>query len=161
MHLFKKCVSVNSKQCLSRPTTNGLNSNYLSYHLFIITLDWFNLICNTLYDFSSIICTPNKIEDVTLHVFNMITIRNEPKTKHISWNCKSKFHGRKRISNENWNKESCRWECKNAIKHHVCKKYYIWNSSTYAWKTVKYFKIIIGDPVDTFDETVSMPELSL
>ena len=93
------------------------------------------LSCNTLDDFSSIIFVPNKIEDETLHVFDMITITNESKTltKHISWNCQCKFHGTKRISNQNWNIESCRWECKNPIKHHVCGKDYILMIFYYTW----------------------------
>ena len=38
-----------------------------------------------------------KTEDLNLRVFNMITVINESKTlaKHILWECKCKFDGRK------------------------------------------------------------------
>ena len=39
---------------------------------------------NTLNDLSNKVCIPNKIEDLNLSVFNMITGMNESKT-HIMW----------------------------------------------------------------------------
>ena len=41
-------------------------------------------------------CVPNKIEDLNLSVFNMITGISESKTltKHILCNCKCKFDGK-------------------------------------------------------------------
>ena len=48
----------------------------------------------------------------------MITGINESKTltKHISCECKCKVDGRKCNSNEKWNNDKCRCECK---KHHI------------------------------------------
>ena len=42
-------------------------------------------------------CVPIKTEDLNLSVFNMITGVNDSKTltKHILWECKCKFDGRK------------------------------------------------------------------
>ena len=44
----------------------------------------------------------------------MITGINESKTltKHISCECKCKFDGRKCNSNQKWNNDKCRCECK-------------------------------------------------
>ena len=57
----------------------------------------------------------------------MITGINELKelTKHMSCECKCKFDGRKCNSDQWWNNDKCRCECK---KHHVCgKKNYFLN----------------------------------
>ena len=53
--------------------------------------------CNTLNDLSNKLCFPNKIEDLNLRAFNMITGINESKTltKHISCKCKCGFDGKK------------------------------------------------------------------
>ena len=42
--------------------------------------------CNTLSDFSNEVCAPSKTEDLNIHVFNIITRKNEAKllTKDIS-----------------------------------------------------------------------------
>ena len=52
--------------------------------------------CNTLNDLSNKVCVPNKIEDLNLSVFNMITGISESKTltKHILCECKCKFGGK-------------------------------------------------------------------
>ena len=53
--------------------------------------------CNTLNDLSNKVCVPNKIEDLNLSVFNIITGINKSKTltKYISCECKCRFDGRK------------------------------------------------------------------
>ena len=58
-------------------------------------------------------------EDLNLSVFNMITGINESKalTKHISCECKCKFDGTKCNSNQWWNNDKYRFECKN---YHIC-----------------------------------------
>ena len=61
-------------------------------------------------------------------------MNQKPLTKHISWECKCKIDGRKCNSDQKWNKDVCRCECKNPRKHHVCEKDYIWNPSTCTWK---------------------------
>ena len=49
----------------------------------------------------------------------MITGTNESKTlaKHISCECKCKFDGTKCNSNQWWNNDKYRFECKN---YHIC-----------------------------------------
>ena len=51
-----------------------------------------------------------KLQDVNLSVFNIITKINESKTlaKHISYKCKCKFGGRKCGSDQKWTEELCR-----------------------------------------------------
>ena len=72
-----KHTSLNSEPCLARPTLIGLNSNKLQYYLFMVSLDVCNGSCNTYDDLSNRICIPNKIQNVNLTVFNMVTRINE------------------------------------------------------------------------------------
>ena len=104
----------------------------------MINLDRSNESCNTLDELSTRISVLNKTDDVNLNVFYMITGINEPETvtKHISWDCKYRFDGRKCNSNQKWNNDKCRCECKNPIEDHVCKRYYIWNPGLSKFKYV-------------------------
>ena len=74
--------------------------------------------------------------------------------KHISSACKCKFDGRKCNSNEKWNNDKCRCECKNLKEHHLCKKNYIWNPARYSCKYSIYLASIIDDSVITCDEII-------
>ena len=70
--------------------------------------------------------------------FNMIKGINELKTltKHISCEYICKFDGRKCNSNQWWNNDKCRCECKK----HVCEENYIWNPVTCSCKNGKYWQ---------------------
>ena len=83
---------------------------------------------------------------------------NESKTiaKHTSCKCNCKFDGIKCNSNQKWNNNKCRRECKNPRKHHVCEKDYNWNPRTCTCENGKFLEIIIGDLVFTCDEILEM-----
>ena len=102
-------------------------------------------------------CVPNKTEDLNLSMFNMITGINKSKTlaKHISCECKCKFDGRKRDSNEKWNNDKCQCECK---KHNICEKDYLWNPAIYSCKNGKYLTSIMDDSVITGDKIIDTEE---
>ena len=97
-------------------------------------------------DLSNTVCVPNKTEDLTLSLFNMITGINELRTltKHISCECKCKFDGRKCNSNQWRNKDKCQCECK---KHHIREKDDIWNPTTCSCENAKYLASVIDDSV--------------
>ena len=69
-------------------------SQEFHYYPLAVTLDRCVGSCNTLNDLSNRVCVPNKIEDLNINVFNMITGINVLKTltKHISCECKCRFH---------------------------------------------------------------------
>ena len=97
-------------------------------------------------------CIPNKTEDLNLSMFNMMTGINESKTltKHVSCECKCKFDETKCKSNQWWNNDKCRCECK---KHRICEKDYIWNPTTCNCENQKYLasimdKIICDEIID-------------
>ena len=100
--------------------------------------------CNTLSGFSNKVCILNKTEDLNLSVFNMITGINEPKTltKHISCKCKCNLDGTKCNTNQWWNNNKCRCECK---KIHLCEKDYSWNRATCNCENGKYLASIMDD----------------
>ena len=108
---------------------------------------------NALTDLSNKVCVPNKTEDLNLSMLNMITGIKESKTltKHVSNECNCKFDGRKCNSDQSWNKNKCRCECK---KSHVCEKDYVWNPATCNCENEKYLAIIMDNPMITCDEVI-------
>ena len=115
------CVSLSNQKCMIQPTLIHLHPNECSeefhYYPFAVKLNRCVGSCNTLNYLSNKVCVPNKIEDLNQSVFNMITGINESKTltKHISCECKCKFDGRKCNSDQWWNNDKCRCECKNVM----------------------------------------------
>ena len=95
-------------------------SQELHYYPFTVKLDKYVGSCNTLNDLSNKVCVTNKTEDLDLNLLNMVTGKNELKTliKHIC-KCTCKFDGSNCNSDQWWNNDKCRCECK---KRHVCEK---------------------------------------
>ena len=74
----------------------------------------------------------------------MITGINESKTltKHVLCEFKCKFDGTKDKSNQWWNNDKCRCECK---KIHSCQKDYVWSPATCNCESGKYLASIMDD----------------
>ena len=103
------------------------------------------------------------------HVFQ---IKQKTLTKHISRECKCKLDGTKCSSNQWWNNNKCRCECK---KRHICEKDYVWNPATCNCGNGKYLASTINDsaiicdevidadaklsPEDSNDETKTIPKI--
>ena len=83
----------------------------------------------------------------------MITETNESKTwtKHISCQCKCKFHGKGCSSDQWWNDNKCWCEWK---KRHVCEKDYIWNPATCSCQSRNYLASIMDDSVTKCDKFI-------
>ena len=83
----------------------------------------------------------------------MIPEINESKTltKHISCECKCRFDGRKCNSDQWWNNDKCRCECK---KHQVCEKDYVGNPATCSCENGKYLASIMDDLTIMCDEVI-------
>ena len=129
-----KYVSLSNRKYKIQPTIINLHPNEYSqelhYYPFAIKLDKYIGSLNTFNDLSNKVCVQNEMEDLNIHVFNVITGKNESKiwTKDISHQCKYKFDGRKCNSNQNWNNDKCQYECK---KYNVHEKDYTWNPAIY------------------------------
>ena len=78
-----KCISINNQKCEIQPALINLHPNKYSqelhYYLFAVKLDKCVGSCNTLNDLSNKVCVANKTEDLNMHVFDMITGKNEQK----------------------------------------------------------------------------------
>ena len=86
----------------------------------------------------------DKIEDLNLSVFNMITWIDEWKIlkKQISCECECRFEGRKCNSDQWWNNDKCWCECK---KRNVCEKDSVWNRATCNCENGKYLASIMDN----------------
>ena len=139
-----------------QPTLINLHPNEYSqefhYYPFSVKLDRCAGSCNTLNDLSNKICVPNKI-DLNLSVFNIIIGINESKTltKHILCEYKYKFDGRSCNSDQWWNNDKGRCECK---KLHVCEKDHLCNSATCNCENGKYSASIMNDSAILCDEII-------
>ena len=157
---YTKWVSLSNQKCIIQPTLINLHPNKYSqefhYYSFPVKLDRCVGRYNTLNDLSNKVCVSNKIEYLNLSVFNTITGINEPKTliKHISHECKCKFDGRNWNSDQWWNNNKCRCECK---KSHACEKDYIWNPATCNCENEKYLVSIMHDSSIMCDEIRVIP----
>ena len=88
-------------------------------------------------------------------MFNIITGINKSKTltKHISCEFKCKFDGRTCNSNQWWNNDKGRCECK---KHHICEKDYVWNPAKRNSKNGKDLASIMDDSMIKWDEIIQL-----
>ena len=132
---------LNNQKCMTQPTHINLNPNKYSlefqYYPFAVRLDGCAGSCNTLNYLSNKVCVPTKTKDLNLSMFNIITRINESKTltKHISCEFKCRFDGKKCNSDQWWNNDKCRCQCK---KRHVYEKDYVWNPAIYNFENGKY-----------------------
>ena len=119
--IHTKGMLLSNQKNMIQPTLINLHQNeysqVLHYYPFATNQDRYAGSCNTFNDLSSQVSVPNETEDLNLNVFNMVTGIKESKilTKHISCKCKCKFDGSKWNSNQKWNNDKCRCECKNMM----------------------------------------------
>ena len=101
-----------------RLTIIDLNLNDLHYHLFIISMNRFDGSRIAVEDTFGRICIPNKIEDMNLKVFSMVKWINELKAlvKHIFYECRFEFDGRKCYFRQKQNMEKSQHNCKTKKK---------------------------------------------
>ena len=99
----KNCAFLGNRKCTTQLTLINIvllnTTQGLCYYVFEINLDKYVRSCYTLNDLSKKVYVPNAIEDLNLHVFNMIAGINESTslTDYISCRCKFRFDGRKLI----------------------------------------------------------------
>ena len=79
----RKYVSLSNQKCMAQPTLSNLHpqdyNHEFHYYRFAVNLDRCVGSCITLNDLSNKVCVPNKTEDLNIHVFNMITGKNDSK----------------------------------------------------------------------------------
>ena len=106
-----------------------------------------NKFCGSYNDELSMeMCLPSETE---VELFNMKKKIDESRilTKHVSWEFKCKFVGRKCYSKQKLHNHKCQCELKNLREHHVSKKNYVWNPVVCACENGKYLGSTIGDSI--------------
>ena len=77
----KVCLPLSNRKSKIQPTFINLCPNVCNQEFYYypapIKLDRCIGCCNTLNDFSNKVCVPNKTKGSNMHVFNMITWKNE------------------------------------------------------------------------------------
>ena len=144
-----KCALLCNQKWEIQPTLINLHRNEynqeLHYCPFAVKLDQCVGSCDTLNDLSDRVCFPNKTKDLIIHVFKMITGKNESKIKkkNIYYaNVNLGLMEKKCNSDQWWNNDKCLCDLK---KRHVCEKDYIWNPATCSCQNRKYLASIIDD----------------
>ena len=108
-----RCLSLSNQKYIIQPTLINLHTNEYSqeFHSYPFVVKLVRCVgsCTTLHNLSNKVCAPNKTEHLNLSMFNLITGINESKilTKHVSFECKCRFDGRKYNSDQWWNNDKC------------------------------------------------------
>ena len=72
-----KCVSLSKHPCQARPTIVNINSDETLFFLFTVSGKKCNESCNTIDDLYARVCLPNKVKNMNVTVFNLISGVNE------------------------------------------------------------------------------------
>ena len=105
------CISMKNQECKTRPQVVNVNSNNSIFYLFSIKMSKCSGNCNNINNPYPKICVPDVIKDLNVKVFNLISRTNEGRFIET---CKCKCRLDKIVCNnkQRWNKNKCRWECK-------------------------------------------------
>ena len=110
-----QCISIKNQERKVRPEIVKISSNDPTFYPFSIKVNKCSGNCNNISDPYTKICTTDVVKNLTVKVFNLMTLTNE--TRHIEWHesCKCICRLDPIICNkkQRWNKNKCRCECKN------------------------------------------------
>ena len=125
------CISMNNQECKTRPQVLNVTGDELVFFPFSIKTSKCGGSCNNInYPYAKI-CVPDVVKNVNVKVFNLMSKTHE--TRHIEWHetckCECKFGDNVCNNKQSWNKDKCRYECKELIDKGVCDKGLIWNFS--------------------------------
>ena len=123
---FYQCVSMNNQACIVRPEIVNINSNNPIFYPFSVKINKCSGNCNNINDPYARIWVPDIIRNLTVKIFNLMTITNETRSIKCHETCKCICRLNKIICNnkQRWNKDKYRCECKELID-----KGFIWNPS--------------------------------
>ena len=78
-----ECVSMKNQKCKVRPEIVNVNSNDPIFYPFSIKTKKCSENCNNINDPYARSCVPDIVKNLTVKVFNLMTLTNE--MKHINW----------------------------------------------------------------------------
>ena len=126
-------VSMKNQECKVRLEIVKFNSKEALFYPFSIKTSKCSGRCNSINDPYAKLCVPDVVKNLSIKVFNLISMINE--TRHIKWQwqetCKCKCRLNKSVCNTKqcWNEDKGRCECKELIDKDVCDKGFICNQS--------------------------------
>ena len=115
-----KYESLNKRPCQAQPKLVGINSNEPFYYSF--TVDVNNCVgsCSIIDDPYARMCVPNKVKNMNVKVFNLMSGVNETIFLVQRESCKCRLN--ENVYNSKWNHNKCRYECKEINGWSSCKK---------------------------------------
>ena len=129
---YLSCISMNNQKCKTRPQVVNVNGDEPVFFPFSIETSKCSGSCNNInYPYGKI-CVPDVVKNLNVKVFNLISRINET-TRHTEWHetckCECKFGANVCNNRQRWNKDKCRFECKELIDKAVCDIGFTWNPS--------------------------------
>ena len=71
------CVSMSNQECQVRPKIINVNSNELLFYPYSDKINKCSCSCNNINDPYAKMCVPDVVENLTVRVFNLMSITNE------------------------------------------------------------------------------------
>ena len=111
------CISVNNQECKTRPQVVNVNRDEPVFFPFSIEGSKCSVSCNNInYPYAKI-CVPDVVKNFNVKIFNLMSRTNE--TRFIEWHetckCECKFGANVCSNKQCWNKNKCRYGCKELI----------------------------------------------
>ena len=108
---------MNNEKCKIRPAVMNINCNETLFFHYNILVNKCSGSCHDINNFYAKLCVPDVVKNRNIKVFNQILRTNE--TKYMYWHetCKCKCRLDVSVCNnkQRWNKDKCRYECKELI----------------------------------------------
>ena len=122
-----KCVSMNNQEFKIRPEIINLNTNKPLFFAYSIKINKCKGSCNTINDPYAKICVPDRVFNRNVKLFNLMSRTNETRDikKHKTCRCKCRLDASVCNNKQIWNKDKCRFECKELIDKEICNKRFI------------------------------------
>ena len=122
--ILSSCISMNNKECKTRPEVINVNGDEPVFFPFSIKISKCSGSCNNInYPYAKM-CVPDVVKNLNVKVFNVMPRTIE--TRYIEWHetckCKCKFGETVCNNKQRWNKNKCRCESKELINKAVSDK---------------------------------------
>ena len=109
----------------------NINSNDHLFYPYSIKINTCSGSCNNVNDLYANLCVPDVVEGKNVKVFNLMSRTNEERYigRHETCRCKCRLDAIVCDIRQRWNKDKCRFECKELIDRGRWDKGFIWSPS--------------------------------
>ena len=117
-------VSMKNQDCRVRPEIINISSINPIFYPFSNKINKCSGNCNNINDPCARICVPDIVKNLSVKVFNLMSLTNE--MRHIKWHeackCICTLDGITCNNKQRWNEDKCICECKELIAKSACDK---------------------------------------